>query len=40
MASGILLDELAEPLEGFLIQDRRDPATMGPGLSRAGLASE
>jgi len=37
---GIILDELAEPLEGLLIQGGGLAAGMGPGLDRAGPATE
>jgi len=37
---GGLLDELSEPFEGVMIEGRRDPAGVGPGIGRAGLAAE
>ena len=37
---GILLDAFSEPIQAALIEGGGGPAAMGPGLERAGLASE
>ena len=37
---GLIPDELAEPLQAGVVEHRRPAAAMGPGLERAGPATE
>ncbi len=40
VASGVSCDEAPESLQGVLVEGGDDPAAVGPGLGRAGPASE